>query len=81
MDEKIENGRRKRLGVLEPLAACELDAKRSEKETRYVRAGGRHGKLIFLTFGKPRIEYCPLSGSSLPSCFASSGEIFVSRGG
>ena len=41
MDEKIENGRRKRLGVLEPLAACELDAKRSEKETRHVRPPGR----------------------------------------
>ena len=34
MDEKMENGRRKGLGVLEPLVACELDAKRSEKETQ-----------------------------------------------
>jgi hypothetical protein len=47
LDEKMENGRRKRLGVLEPLAAWELDAKRSEKETRYVPAEGAIGNLSF----------------------------------
>jgi len=36
LDEKIRNGRRKRLGVLEPLVACELDANGSEKEARKV---------------------------------------------
>ena len=43
MDEEIENGRRKRLDVLDPLAACELDAKRSEKETREVFKARRGG--------------------------------------
>ena len=42
MDEKMENSRRKRLDVLDPLAACELDANRSEKETRHVRGGDGH---------------------------------------
>jgi len=36
LDEKMEDGRRKRLDVLDPLAPCELDAKRSEIETREV---------------------------------------------
>ena len=61
MDEKMENGRRKGLGVLEPLVACELDAKRCEKETLHVR-GGPPEETIFLTFDMRRIEYSPLSG-------------------
>ena len=41
--------------------------------------GGRHSKLIFLTFRKPRIEYCHSPASSFGSCQASSGEILAGR--
>jgi len=47
LDEKMENNRRNRLGVLEPLAACELDASRSEKETRHVRGGSARANYLF----------------------------------
>jgi hypothetical protein len=47
LDEKIESGRRKRLDVLDPLAACKLDAKRSEKETRVMFAASLPEETIF----------------------------------
>ena len=47
MNEKIENDGRKRLDVLDPLAACKLDAKRSEKETGALFAASLPEETIF----------------------------------
>ena len=47
MNEKIENDGKKRLDVLVPLAACKLDAKRSEKETGTIFRADSPGETIF----------------------------------
>jgi hypothetical protein len=47
LDEKTGNDGRKRLDVLVPLGACELDAKRSDKETARFAAVRREETYLF----------------------------------
>jgi hypothetical protein len=47
LNEKIENDGKKGLDVLDPLAACKLDAKRIEKETGAIFRASLPGETIF----------------------------------